>query len=186
MMKIPCVAFFLIIVSFAFAEQELPAYDKFPNAIGVFSPPGVSTFGLHYQRWFGPTGIQATVVAMKNYLNKYGDMASENSIHAEIQHRMYGERFANWLSGQFYLWAALGYHGYITRTFTYSAPGVIATSMLTPFVNAVLGGIGLGIEIILLDRLSAIVEYGNSCEVPLNFLSPSFDLVYSIGFRFRF
>jgi hypothetical protein len=181
-----CAVFFLLILPFAFAEQESPAYEKFPSAVGVCSEHVGLSGGLQYQHWFGPTGIQMRGGVKYNTGGDLMGRTMDVWIASEIQYRVYGQRYTNWLTGQFYLWGAFGYHGYITQKYIYPISGTVGTMITSPYVNAAFGGIGLGLEIILFDRLSVPIEFGNIGEYPFNYEQPYMGFYPSIGLCYRF
>jgi hypothetical protein len=108
-------------------------------------------------------------------------------IGAEVQHTVYGDDFANWLSGRLYLFSALNHRGYIEAEMESSDPYVLGYGDF----NAVFAfGVGIGVEIILFKHFSFPVElgYGVFWNPTKTALRDQFvvDIVPQVGFRYRY
>jgi hypothetical protein len=182
---------FLASAALCLADPTQPAYEKFPSAIGVFAVTAINDGGLQYQHWYGRTGYQVMGGILYNDSTSYTGRTMDDWIAGEFLSRVYGDRFADWLSGQLYVWGMLGYHGYISQTVDYAVagtplPATPSTVTVSPYVNAGLGGVGFGIEIILFDHFSVPVEFGYAGEYPFNYAKPQVNFSASGGFRYRF
>lgn len=179
-------------------EGSPPAYEEFPEALG-FQYGEISGTGLSYQAWRGAVGYQyaAGVIYMPLDGDSWLDTTLDYAIGAEGQFRVYGEDFADWLSGQLYTFVGLGHRGYIPietvsdgryieDTDEYIEP-VFATGNYTPVIGL---GAGIGIEIILFRHFSVPIElgYGVKWEPTAGALDKQFhvDLYPQIGFRYRY
>ncbi len=163
-------------------------FRQFDSALG-FQVGQLSGLGLSYQKWEGDTGYQLAFGALYFPLDET-DFWSPNilnyTIGAELQHTVYGDDFANWLSGRLYLFSALNHRGYIEAEMVSSDPYVLGYGDF----NAVFAfGVGIGIEIILFKHFSFPVELGRVFGTPTKSgLRDQFvvDIVPQVGFRYRY
>ena len=109
------------------------------------------------------------------------------TIGAEVQHTVYGDDFANWLSGRLYVFSALNHRGFIESEMEPVEPYLLSYGDF----NAVFGfGVGICIEIILFKHFSFPVElgYGVFWTPTKTSLRDQFvvDIVPQVGFRYRY
>lgn len=188
-----CAVAFIVFASVAAvahaAGQPKPAYELFPRAIGVFAiGPPISEVGLQYQQWKGALGFQAMGGIYYNPL--LSDTGKSFDYWAEVEglYRVYGGLFADWLSGQLYLWARIGHEGYIETVYTSPPAGSTASPTVTtsPYVPSLIGGLGIGLEVILFEHFSLPIEFGYEGSLPFGYGEPIVSLSVSGGLRYRF
>ncbi len=164
-----------LIVSLIFSSSALyakdTAYERWPSALGFSfsSLAGNPGGGLHYQRWLDKLGFACTAGILYSPEAFYGSIL-DYSVTASVQYRVYGADFADWFSGQLYVWGQAGHIGYIRS----------ATSPL--ILDAVLG-VGIGIETILFDHFSFPLEFGYTGQFPID---TAVNLSFSGGIRYRY
>jgi hypothetical protein len=143
-------------------EREAPsrAIDRWPQALGVYAN-SESTGGLSWQAWFGTTGVQAAAGAI--YM-PYGDYATlDYNIQASVQFLVYGEDFADWISGGLYFLAHAGHRGFGWPDYT---PEFFL-------------GAGIGCELILFQHFSGSLEFSYMAKIP-------FEIAFSFGGSARY
>lgn len=169
-------------------------YEHFPQALG-FQYGELSGSGLSYQFWDHSSGFQLSFGGW--YIppagEGYASTVMDYSIGVEYQYSVYGEDFADWLSGQIYLFAALNHRGTAANEevtppvydsdYNLVSPGVYAVGDYMPSLN---GGIGLGMEIILFEHFSIPLEVGYGAFWNLATNALEVRLVPQAGFRYRF
>ena len=104
------------------------------------------------------------------YAGYYGYRWLDYWVELEGLYRVYGARFADWLSGQLYLWGTVGHEAY-------------ADYQYTPFL---LGGLGTGLEIILFQHFSIPFEFGYYGLIPLGPGYLQINFGFAGGLRYRF
>ena len=182
------------------AEDIPAAYEEYPQALG-FQYGEISATGLSYQRWGGRTGLMVTggIIYVPYDANSYlmwFETTLDYAVGAEVQYRVYGEDFAQWLSGQLYVFAGLKHRGYIPLNVVEEGrvePDEIwveptyAAGSYQPVIG--LGG-GIGIEIILFRHFSLPLELGYGVDwSPLaGEIGKQFNvnLRPQVGFRYRY
>lgn len=178
-------------------SEEQKAFEKYDQALG-FQGGQISGTGLSYQKWSDGLGLQFAFGAL------YFPLSEENSswlsysnildytVGAEAQYSVYGEDFADWLSGQLYLFAGLNHRGFIEKVFIpdEGEDTFTGTYEYGPYTPVLALGIGIGIEIILFQHFSMPFElgYGVFWSPTKSSLKDQFvvDLVPQAGFRYRF
>ncbi len=197
-------AIFILSAHIAYAEATevdiAPAYEEYPQALG-FQYGEISATGLSYQKWNEGTGVQITAGAV--YIpyddeDFYGWSATtlDYNIGTEAQFRVYGEDFAQWLSGQLYLFAGLKHRGYIpveqvSAGYTDENDDWVDPVYEVGSYNPVLGlGVGIGIEIILFRHFSIPVELGYIADwnPSVADIAGQFEIGLrpQVGFRYRY
>ena len=166
-------------------------YRKYSKALG-FQVGELSGSGLSYQQWNGDFGYQVAFGAlyfspesnqwwMENFL--------DYSVGLEFQYTVYGDDFANWLSGRLYLFTALNHRGYIPAIYK----DIDEDSYTYDYgsFNPIIGvGAGIGIEIILFEHFSMPFElgYGLFWNPTKTALRDQFmiNIIPQVGFRYRY
>ena len=187
-----------LLFSFGSEEVDLPAYEKFPQALG-FQYGEISGSGLSYQVWRNGLGFQVAGGVVYLPLEDDGfwfDRTLDYSVGGEIQTRVYGEDFASWLSGQLYAFAGLNHGGYIPVVVVKDAlqisedewlPEEYGIGSYTPTFGV---GVGIGIEIVLFRHFSVPIELGYGFEwLPTAATVPEqfrVNLYPQVGFRYRY
>jgi hypothetical protein len=182
MRKTPLSLILLLILALPLIGEEegAAAFDEWPDALGVYgsSLAGHPGGGLHWQHWFGQTGVAVSAGGLYTPSAVYGSIL-DYSLTAMFQRRVFGEDFAPWFSGQLYLWALAGHVGYIPMIYN-SQTQVTSQG---PFVGAALAGLGIGIEVILFRHFSAPFEVGYIGQFPND---TQVQLSFGGGFRYRY
>ena len=207
------------------------AFDRNSHALGVFVG-SVGGLGLHYQHWFGNVGIQTAFGVFYSpegdgidplflfgsyaeydtyewrepgtelmYYSYYRTRLSYN-IGIELLYRLYAEDFANWFSGNLYLFAGINHSGvdqfyYDKKKVEYDYDGGSEYYWVEdPTKKIELGytpnlsfGVGIGIEPMLFQHFSLPLEFGfglywAGVEFDPNaiFIAP----IIQAGLRYRF
>ena len=142
------------------AEDE-PPFERFPQALGVMFGP-VSGTGLHYHAWHGVHGIGITGGIIYQPVDAEFLWDVENTLDYNVglayQRRLFGDNFATGLAGSLYLVVGGGHRGYIPVEVTGVVDGTPTRTEGT-FQADINFGVGVGIEIILLNHLSMPAEF---------------------------
>jgi hypothetical protein len=185
------------VISAAFAQGQdqtvppKPAYEAFPSAVGVFAVSFPGEGGLQYQVWLGSFGFQTMGGILYN-MTLFNSKTFDYWIEVEGLWRIYGDRFGDWLSGQLYLWARAGHEGYIEQIVDYPTdpatgqPSTTPVISSSPFVPVIIGGAGIGLEIILFEHFSLPFEFGYEGLYPFGYSTPLVGFGVSGGLRYRF
>lgn len=141
-------------------------YKEYPIAIGLYGQlvPSIQLCGgLHFQGWFDRLGLQLS----------FGGIASDEDLNYSIIGSTMFSLIKNYLSEGFtsnlYLWLEFGHHGY--KDFN---------DIL--LFNEILG-LGVGVDVVILDHFSIPLEFGYAVEFPQKF---ELGFCISSGFRYRF
>lgn len=136
-------------------------FERYPSALGAYANVPVMG-GLTYQRWFGRMGVEATLGGI---ISESGDY--DYNVQGAFQYMVYGEDFADWVSGALYTNVLLGHRGEGMLGTTYAPTGYL--------------GLGIGIEMVFLRHLSTSIEFMYVGAVP-------WELVFGFGgsLKYRF
>jgi hypothetical protein len=161
----------LLLAGVVTAEELVPPYETYPEALGGFFGP-FSGSGLHYHRWLGQNGFHVSggvVYAPIGAFTGAGDYVVLNySLGGEFQRRVFGAAFTDWLAGSLYLFAGGMHRGFIPLIGS-GGEEIPATDPVeyTDYVEEpgtyqfqVGVGVGIGIELILFRHFSIPVEFG--------------------------
>ena len=147
------------------AEERIPPFERFPRALGAMFGEVTGT-GLHYHRWFGPNGLGITGGIIYQPLGAEMPWLVENTLDYNVgvayHRRVYGDEFGTGLAGSLYLVAGGGHRGYIPviRTYDPIVEEPVPNGEYAGDYQAALNlGIGVGIEIILLNHISVPAEF---------------------------
>lgn len=83
----------------------------FPESFGGYYGP-ISGTGLHYHKWIDKNGFQVTGGILYRPDLVFGNIL-DYDLGGELQRRLYGDSFTNWLAGSLYLFAGGRHRGYI-------------------------------------------------------------------------
>jgi hypothetical protein len=138
------------------ASQQ-PPYETFPRALGAAFGPITGT-GLHFHRWAGDVGFGlAGGIVYFPADTAPGDSTLDYNVGGAVQWRVYGDRFADWLTGSLYVFGGGHHRGYIPVVYSGTDPRVAAGGSFQVELGV---GVGIGIEIILFEHFSIPVEFG--------------------------
>lgn len=214
MNKVILTVFALLCVAFVWGQDEAtvaagfdPAYVNFPSALGASYGP-ISGSGLHYHQWRGNLGYQATAGVLYVPFDQESmwnlDLTLDYNLGGEVQRRVYGDAFSNWLTGSLYLFAGGNHRGYIPVVLVqeevydnndtpddFSDDTYIEPVYDTGTFQAELTlGAGIGIEVILFQHFSIPVEvgYGATWTATEPDLAQAFmvDILVQAAFRYRY
>ena len=185
------VAVLLLFAAAVAAEDLVPPYESFPQALGGFYGP-FSGSGLHYQKWLGENGFHVTGgIVYVPYDDSdwwYAGTTLDYSVGGEFQRRVYGEAFTDWLAGSLYLFAGGMHRGYIpiveVAAAYFSVPGdettwVDAVYAVGSFQAEVSVGAGIGMELILFRHFSLPLEFGYGAIWTVT--EPAFADAFTVG-----
>jgi hypothetical protein len=154
------------------ADEIVPPYETFPEALGGFYGP-FSGSGLHYHRWLGANGFHVSggiiYIPLGDSAWWFGDTTLDYAVGGEYQRRVYGEAFTQWLAGSLYLFAGAMHRGYIPIELVaeaYEVPDSDPPEWVDPVYAAgdyqaeLTIGAGIGIELILFGHFSIPLEFG--------------------------
>ncbi|HCM27459.1 MAG: hypothetical protein A2Z99_05790 [Treponema sp. GWB1_62_6] len=170
----------------AIAEETVPAFELWPNALGVFgsSLAGHSGGGLHYQRWFERIGIAITAGGLYSPDDDSGGAVLDYSAEFSVQYRVFGEDYSRWFSGQLYVWGLAGHVGYILNDYESDPDSENDGEYVTlPYVGDAVAGAGIGIETILFEHFSVPLEFGYIGQLPND---PNLQFSFGGGLRYRY
>lgn len=164
-----------------FAEEtvQAPSPANFDNALGIYTTSvgfGESAGGLQYQRWFDRAGLQITAGGYYNPQN--GGRKINYSVLLDGLFSVYRDDITQWLSGNLYVWATVGHHGY--TSVSYDSNGNVTDSSFVPNFVA---GAGIGIETVLFRHFSIPIQFGYTAEFPV---APAAGFSVGTGLRYRF
>jgi len=143
---------------------EGTVFQNFPSALGAYGNI-MTGGGLTYQRWFGRTGLEATLGATVENAGSF-----YYSVQGAFQYLLFGEDFANWFSGALYTNVLLAH--------TADGSSDTAAPSYTPYGHL---GLGVGIEMVFLRHLSTGVEFMYVGRIPLKV---DFSVGGSLKYRF--
>lgn len=141
----------ILFFNMAFAQDkgrkalgEGTVFEAWPQALGAFvAIPGTDRTlgGLSWQGWFGRLGLQAALGGMYDELGNYN-----YSLSGETSYMVYGEDFAEWLSGALYGNLLISHSGQNDgMTGAYSPAGHL--------------GLGIGMELVVFRHFSTNLEF---------------------------
>ena len=147
------------------ADERVPPFERYPQALGAMFGEITGT-GLHYHRWFGPNGVGITGGIIYQPLDAEMPWLVENTLDYNLgvayHRRVYGDEFGTGLAGSLYLVTGGGHRGYIPviRTYPSGPEEPPAEEEYEGDYRAAFNlGIGVGIEIILLNHISIPAEF---------------------------
>jgi hypothetical protein len=170
----------IMALSPAFAEEAETISTKqvFDNALGVYATTigfSEATGGLQYQHWFDNVGFQITAGGSYNPQSYWRSL--NYTVLLDGLFSVYHDNITRWLSGNLYVWATVGHHGYI------SAYDVYGTTTGQTFVPNFVAGAGIGIETVLFRHFSIPIQFGYTAEFPV---APTAGFSVGTGIRYRF
>jgi hypothetical protein len=185
----------------AFAQTEQAPkdpYAEWPNTLGFFvmnignmsfsayGDPKL-VYGLQYARWFDRVGFQITGGGIYVPGKSLATLdVLDYSIALQGMLTVYGKAFSDDVAGRLYLWGMVGHHGWIyPKSVETTSPEGVTTynTESTGFVPGIIGGLGLGIDVTLLQHLSIPLEFGYTAQFINNITAgPS----VGVGLRYRF
>lgn len=164
---------------FAEETEETSTEKNFDNALGFYATTigfSEAAGGLQYQHWFDRVGFQITAGGYYNPQN--GGRTINYSVLLDGLFSVYRDDITPWLSGNLYIWATAGHHGY--NLATYDGYGNITNRAFVPNFVA---GAGIGIETILFRHFSIPIQFGYTAEFP-DYPTAGFSV--GTGLRYRF
>jgi len=166
------VALLVFLSSAIVAEEVVPPYETFPQALGGSFGP-ISGSGIHYHRWIGRNAFQVTggIIYIPLDPAEWSPFGTtlDYTIGGEYQRRVYGEAFTDWLAGALYVFAGGRHRGYVpieTVAEGYEVPDSDPVEWVDPvlavgtFQAEVTVGAGIGVELILFRHFSIPIEFG--------------------------